>query len=48
MTVEKNITWKKGKGKASPKILRFLGRVSSGEKGKGTEVSRKKINILKK
>ena len=30
-----------------PIIFRLLGRISSGEKGKGMEVLRKKIKILK-
>ena len=41
--VGKNITWKNGRGSSSniifPIILRMLERISSGEKGKGTEIS---------
>ena len=44
----KIITWKKrerGSNFILPLILRLLGRISSGEEGKGTEIFRKKIKI---
>ena len=46
----KNITWKKERGRSNiifPIILGLLGRISSWEKGKGTEVSWKKVKIKK-
>ena len=45
MAVEKNIMLKKGKQYHPPYNIRLLGRISSGERGKGTEVSGKKIKI---
>ena len=47
---EKNIIEKREKGSniIFPIILRLLGRMSSGEKGKGTEIYWKKIEILYK
>ena len=50
MAVGKNIGGKKGKGNAIcniivPIILRLLERLLSGEEGKGSEISGKKIKI---
>ena len=48
MAVGKNITCKKkdrGSNIIFPIIFRLFGRVSSGNKGKGTEILRKKAKI---
>ena len=48
MAVEKNITWEKrerGSNIIFPIILRLLGRISSGEEVKWTEILGKKIKI---
>ena len=45
MAVRKNITWEQVSNIIFPKILKLFGRISSGEKGKGTEISGKKIKI---
>ena len=46
LAVRKNIAWKKGSNIIFH-ILRLLGRISSGEKGKETKISGKKIKIYK-
>ena len=49
IAVGKNITWKKrGSNIIFPFIIRLLGRISSGEEGKGTEIlGIKKLNLKK-
>ena len=46
MALGENITLKERSNIIFPIILRLLGRISSGEKGKGTDILGKKIRIL--